>query len=164
MMFCNALFFVWEYSFRFIKVQLNWLWLDYLSSRSWWLYLIKPLFKCKKCSIQPRLILSSNSYVCISIPILNWRLICAKLQNFMVDKHKDMATYVLRLSIYMGNNNIVIHILTCLQVICHAHNILILYEMRFYDWIQDKWLQHSCNYKATCFIRNIHPWAFKLTR
>ena len=117
-----------------------------------------------KCTIQPYLIISSNSYVCISIPIWNWQLICEMFNDLLSYKNNAMAISVLWLRIHTGNKNTVIQISTGLQVLIHTRNIFILYARHFYNWIRDIWLKQSCDYKVICFIRDIQTWYIQFTR
>ena len=98
------------------------------------------------CSIQPRSILGSNRYVYIYIPIYNWQLTLTNFNDFLFYDHKAMDISILQLRSHTGNNNTVVCISTCSQVISHTHNISIIYVRHAYNWIKYMWIQHSRNY------------------
>ena len=107
---------------------------------------------------------SDNKYVCVSIPVCDWRLICTNFNDLRSYEHDAMAISILRLRISTGNNNTSMRISILSQLIIHAPNVSILYVRRVYHLIGDMWLQHNRDYEVICVIRDIHPCAIQFTR
>ena len=113
--------------------------------------------------IHPSSILISNGYVCISIPICDWRLICANSKYLRLYNHNAMDISVLWLRSNTGNKNTVIHIWTHSRVIKHTRNISILYARRVYNFnsrhatsTQSQLQSNTCHTRHKALIYSVH--------
>ena len=115
-------------------------------------------------SIHLSLIIISNRYACISIPIFDLRLIRANFSDLRLYEHEAMAISVLRFSSHTVNNNTVIGISIISQVIIYFRDISIFYVRRVYYLIWYMWLQHNRDYELICVICDIQSCSFQFTR